>query len=46
MGYCNHVIKYNWDDIEGESRNSETVNKMIMDNKVMVFSKSYCPYCT
>ena len=24
----------------------ETAEQLIKDNKVMVFSKSYCPYCT
>lgn len=46
LGYCNHVIKYNWEDIEGEAKLSDQVHRMIGDNKVMVFSKSYCPYCT
>ena len=45
MGYCNHVLKFNWDDVEGAEKNSASVNQMIGDNKVMVFSKSYCPFC-
>ncbi|KAI9183534.1 Glutaredoxin [Blastocladiella emersonii ATCC 22665] len=33
-------------DPEMASKVAATVAKLISDNAVMVFSKSYCPYCT
>ena len=46
MGYCNHVRYFNWDDMEASENLNKEVHSLISDNKVMVFSKSYCPYCT
>lgn len=49
MGYCNHRVLYNWEDMDPESKpkaKTSEVLQMIADNKVMVFSKSYCPHCT
>ena len=45
MGYCNHVKYFKWDDTEASDKQNKEVHSLISDNKVMVFSKSYCPYC-
>ena len=46
MQYVGNAMSWDEIHIDGVARDNKFIAYYIKDNKVMVFSKSYCPYCT